>query len=259
VVLELEDAFTAGVIRAAAASELLDKRLNSLSKSSVQTSRAQADMDRSIESAGRSSGGASKEIDRFSGRLGLLVDIGATLGPSLIPIGAVGIPALMGLANAAGMAALAGGSVIFAFQGVGTALQAVNKARLEPTTANLTAAHLAMQKLGPDARALVGQLSDLSGTIKDLRNAAASGVLPGVSEAIDSLLGRLPEVEKILHRVGTASGDLIAAGADSLASSKWDDFFTFLKTEAPPRSPSSASRSATSRTPRRRCGWRSVR
>jgi len=234
VVLELEDQFTAGALRSAGAAEVLDKSLDSLGRRSVQTSRAQRDMEASVSSAGRAASASEKSIDRYSGRLGLLVDVAASLGPSLVPMAAVGIPAATGLASALGMVALGGGTAILAFQDVGDALDKVNKARIQPTTANLSAAHLALEKLGPDARELVAHLANLSDEAKQLRDAAAGGLLPGVEEALDSLITRAPQAEKILHRIGHAAGEMLAEGADSLASDRWDEFFDFIQREAPP-------------------------
>jgi len=219
VVLELEDAFTAGVIRAAAASELLDKRLDSL--------------DRSIASTGKTAGGSTREIDRYSGRFRLLMDLATIGAPALVTIGAVGIPAVTGLASALGMAALSGGTAILAFQGVGTALGALNKAHLQPTAANLEAADLALRQLGPDAQSLVRHLSSLTDEWHKLRDAAGSGILPGTEQALDSLLTRGPQAIQILEKISDATGQMIAEGAESLASERWDDFFDFIETEAP--------------------------
>src|SRR3546814_3905425 len=73
---------------------------------------------------------ADSSINQLTGRLGALRDFAVTVGPSLIPIGAVGIPAVTGLANQFGVAALAGGVAIGAFQGVGDALKEIGRAHV---------------------------------------------------------------------------------------------------------------------------------
>lgn len=189
--------------------------------------------DASISDLGNTAGGSSREIDRFSGRLGFLLDIAASLGPALVPITAVAIPGVTGLASAFGFAAIGAGTFMVGIQGVGDAVKALNKARLEPTTANLEAADKAMRQLGPDSQRLARYLSDLTDEWHELRDASAEGVAPGVIEALDELLTRAPQVERILSKVGTAVGDMLADGAESLASDRWDDFFDFIEDEAP--------------------------
>ena len=190
--------------------------------------------DDSLAMFDKTAGGSTRTIDRFSGRLGLLLDVAGALGPALIPIASVGIPAVTGLASAFGMAALGGGTAVLAFQKVGDAVGALNKARLQPTEANLKAADLALKQLGPDAQHLAKYLSGLTDEVRGLRDAAAGGVLPGVEDAIDSLLLRGPQAERILGLIGDAVGDLLAEGGASIASDRWDDFFNFIATEVPP-------------------------
>ncbi len=206
--------------------------LASAAKTRAFAREAQA-ADRSVFSFGNTAGGSTRELDRFSGRLGLLRDTALSLGPALVPIGAVGIPAVTGLASALGFTAIGAGTAIMAFQGVGDALKALNKAHLEPTEANLNAADLAMQKLGPDAQNLARYLSTLTDEWAELRDAAASGIAPGVIEALDQLLTRGPQAVRILEKVSDAVGEMIADGGASLASDRWDDFFDFIETEAP--------------------------
>ena len=176
---------------------------------------------------------ASSDIDRYSGRLGLAVNAVSALGSGLIPIGAVGVPAVAGLTQELGFAALAGGSLLVAVNGVGDAVKALEKARLNPTTANLEAAHAAMAKLGPDARAFVRAIQDFLPTLRQIRDAAGAGWFPGLTDSIDDLEVLAPKVESILKRVGEAGGQLLADGADSLTSDRWWPFLTFIQHEAP--------------------------
>lgn len=233
VVLDLEDNFSAGMARAAAATDLLNRRVNALSKGAVESRRVNRDMGAGFDEMGRSAARASNDIDRMSGRLRLIRDAVIVLGPALVPIGAVGIPALSGLAAQFGFAALAGGVAIGAFQGVGDALKAMNKAHLEPTTANLQAAQIAMEQISPSAQVFVRQLRDLGPALEGLRDTGAAGMFPGFGEGLDALMRRLPDVERIVAAVSGELGNIGAATGDSLASSRWDDFFDFLATDAP--------------------------
>lgn len=237
VVLDLEDRFTSTAAKAAAATKLLEKSLDDLDGTTVRTSRTMTpfgDPNGPIGKTGRTSATAGREIDRFSGRIRLLADTAAILGPALIPIGAVGIPAVAGLAAQFGAAALAGGVAVAAFQGVGTALEAVNKAALEPTAANLEAARIAMQRLGPEAREFVREMRDAAGSFTGVRNAAGAGLFPGLTEGLDSIESMVPRFEQIAFKIGDSLGDLLADGADSLAGPRWAEFVRFIETDVPP-------------------------
>lgn len=239
VVLSLDDEFTPGMARAAAAAALLSRELNSLDGSSRRTARGSDDLNTSSDrlrttlsrqdSALQNSG---RQIDRYSGRLALVGQALSLLGPASIPLAAVTVPAVAGLATQLGFAAAAGGTMVLAFQGVGTALTAVNKASLEPTTANLQAAQLAMEQISPAAANLVTQLHGLGDEFHGLRDAAAEGAFPGLSEALDTLETRIPEVERLLGTIGRAVGDTLAASASDVASARWDVFFNFLQTQS---------------------------
>lgn len=187
---------------------------------------------RDVDRTGRSLDAGSRGIDRYSGRLGLIAQAVAVLGPGLVPIAAVGIPAVTGLATQLGFAAAGAGAMVLAFQGVGDALKAVNKAELQPTVENLQAAKVAMQNLSPEARDFVNTLHGLKGTGTELRNAAAGGFFPGLTQSLDILDVRVPETERIVNTLGHTVGDMIRKGAKSLASSEWDDFFDFLQNDA---------------------------
>jgi hypothetical protein len=123
----------------------------------------------SIKGLENTAGGTSREIDRLSGRLGLLVDVAATLGPSLIPIGAVGIPAVTGLASSLGFAVVGGGALAAAMYGVGDSLKALNAYALKPTDENLLKVQQTLGKLAPDAQAFVLRLRDLGPELAQIR------------------------------------------------------------------------------------------
>lgn len=174
------------------------------------------------------------EFDRASGRLRQLVDAGLLLGPALIPTAAQAVPAVTGLANQLGIAALAAGAAVVAFQGVGDAVGALNDYSLEPTSANLSKVGETFGRLGPAAQQFSLTVSQMGGAFADLREAAAAGLFP---EVTDSLLQAGPLLDRIgvlLNRIGQAAGQQVAAGLDSLNTERWTDFFDFLGDEAGP-------------------------
>jgi hypothetical protein len=220
--------------KAAAAAALFDKQIGKSGKSTDSFGR---DLSKAEGQTNRLSGTLSRstrELDSYSGRLGILASSIGAIGPAAVPITAVAIPAVTGLAQQLGLAALAGGTAVLAFQGVGDALTAMNKAHLEPTAANLEKAREAMERLSPAAQGLVLKLESMRGELGKLKDAAGSGILPGATAALDDLEKRLPIVERILHQVSLAVGDALRDGAASLAGPEWDKFFKFIATEARP-------------------------
>lgn len=234
VILELEDNFTTGMARAAASAALLNRELDSLSRDSVRTRSAVSDIDRPIQNVGRSSGSTSREVDKLSGRMRILADVAAILGPSLVPIGAVGVPAITGLTAQLGFAATAGATAVLAFQGVGDALKALNAAALDPTTANLDKAHDALERLGPDAQAFVSEVGKMIPELRKLRDVAAGGMFPGLTAGLDAMETALPHVQGVIAAVSQELGNIAADAGQSLASDRWTDFLDFVAREAPP-------------------------
>ncbi len=225
--------FTSEMTRAAAAAALLEHNLNSLNGTAIRSSRGTTTITRDTDALTKSMDKGRSSIDQYSGRLSLLANLAGAIGPSLIPIAAVGVPAVAGLAAQFGFAALAGGTMIGAFQGVGDALTAMNKASLEPTAENLQAAKMAMEEISPAAQDMVTQLRHMGPAMKELRDTGASEMFPGFVEGLQSMETLLPTVRRI---VGAVAGELGSIGADtgaSLASDRWADFFTFLETDAP--------------------------
>lgn len=174
-----------------------------------------------------------RNFGNYTRRLELIIDTLGTFGTAVAPLGAVAVPVITGLANALGMAALSGGTAIIAFQGVGDALTKLHKAQIDPTTANIKNARIAMAQLSDEAKDMVRTLNGLRDEWRGLRDAAAEGLFPGVTEALDTILARAPEVELILKRIGDVTGEMAAAAADDLVSNRWDDFFTFIGNEGP--------------------------
>lgn len=267
VVLSLQDDLSTGVVQAAAAFALLDQRIEEVSGHSRQAGASQAKLAKGIDttatsvkdlhgglvmlrssssalpsatdSANRSlavmavnSSRADSSINQLTGRLGLFRDLAITMGPALSPLGGVLLAGVGGLANQLGVAALAGASVIATFQGVGTALDAVNKAAIEPSAKNLQAASDALDKLSPSAREAVQAMGDLRPVLLAIRDAGAEQLFPGVTRALDSLESRAPEVTRIVASLNDTVAQLLAGGAAELAGAEWDEFFDFLATDA---------------------------
>lgn len=233
VVLEIEDRFTPGIARASGETELLARHLDRLDKNAIRTQRSLDGVGHESVVMGRSTKQAGSDIDRLSGRMRILADVAAMLGPSLVPIGAVAVPAISGLASQLGFATVAAGTALAAFQGVGDALKAVNEAQLEPTAENLEEARQAMRRLSPAAQDLVMHLNGMIPELRRLRNTAAAGLFPGLEAGLGHLERALPRVERILAAVSTEMGEIAGDTGASLASDRWAPFLDFLAEEAP--------------------------
>lgn len=231
--LDLEDRFLSGIIADTAAVAALKRELNSLSGQATRTSRSVTDVEKSVGRTSASSRRGAADIDRYSGRVRLLGEVLLALGPAAAPITALAIPAVTGLAAQLGAMALAGGTAVVAFQGVGDALDALRKAHLDPTTANLEAASQAMQQIGPHARQFARELVAMGPALREVRDAAAAGLFPGLTESLDNLDRLLPRAASLFEAVGAAAGDMAERATDSLAGAKWAPFFEFLEDEAP--------------------------
>ncbi|HET9501663.1 MAG TPA: hypothetical protein VFO98_15530 [Marmoricola sp.] len=219
--------------KAAAETALLNKQLDSLSRDSVRTRRSLSDIDRQAASTGAGMRNAGNDIDRLSGRMRILADVAAVLGPALVPVGAVAVPAISGLASQLGFAATAGATAVLAFQGVGDALSSLNKAALEPTDANLESARVAMEKLTPAARDFVLRLRDMLPEFQKLQAAAAQGFFPGARDGLIALEDALPRVQDVISAIAGELGSIAADTGESLASDRWSPFLDFLAEEAP--------------------------
>lgn len=233
VILELDDRLSTKMAKAAAATALLDRNLNDLDGSSVGTNRSLSQTAVHTErlSASMRRGGA--DIDSFSGRLGLLASAAGALGPALIPISAVAVPALTGLASQLAAAGLGAGSLVIATRGVGDALKAVSEAAIEPTTANLEKAAAAMAALGPEAQKFVSSFQEIRPALMDVRDAAAAGWFPGLTEALGELESGSGRVADIMYAIGEAGGQLVAEGAEALNGPQWVEFMEFVQATAP--------------------------
>lgn len=233
VVLELESNLTTGLARDAAAVALLKRELAGLDGSNRKASTSTRTLERDTESFARRADRSSSSIDQFSGRLGLLIDAATALGPALVPLGAVGIAGVEGLAASFGFAAAGAGTMVLALHGVSDALTKFNKASLDPTAANIKAAQLAMDKLPPSAQQFVLQLHRLGPELKDLQTAAGEDFFPGLTDGLDAVMRDSPLVQHALRGIGGELGNLAREAGRSLSSDQWRPFLRFVGDEAP--------------------------
>jgi hypothetical protein len=178
--------------------------------------------------------GFADRLDEADGRMSNLVQSALALAPALVPIGAVGVPAVVALGTQAGFAALGVGSLVLAFQGVGDALTALDKFQLAPTADNLVKVQQAFSKLGPAAGEFVLYIDKLEPKLTQLRDVAAAGIFPGVEDGLNHMLHLLPQIRDIVSTTSHTVGDLIAEAGDNLDDPRWQSFFTYLDTQARP-------------------------
>lgn len=233
VVLTLDDDFSAGMARAAAATALLNRELGSLSRQEVVNARSSQAFVRDVERMGRGAKGADSSINQLTGRLRLFADAAAILGPALVPLGGVAVAGIAGLTSQMGFAAVAGGVLIGSMQGLGDALKVLNDAHLEPSAENLAKVEDALNALSPAAADFAREAYDLLPILKGIRDAGAEGLFPGLTDSLDDLERLAPVVANIFNQVGSALGDIASSSAASLASDRWTDFFDFIATTGP--------------------------
>ena len=232
--LDLEDHFPGGLARATAQTALFKRELNSLSGTSVQTSRATRAMGDDIETTGTKARKAGADIDRFSGRVRLLAEAALILGPALVPLGAGAITAVAGLAAQFGALAGGIGVSIAALNGVGDALEAVNEYQLDPTGDNLEKVAEEFKKLGPAGAEFVIFLESITPQLREMQMLAREGFLPGLADGIEAFLDRGPQLNNIVSDLALNLGDLSASAGEALGGDRFDAFFDYLDREAGP-------------------------
>lgn len=233
VVLELQDELTTGMARAAAATALLNRELDALDGQSVNASRSTNDLDKSLTKTGRSANVAGSDLDKFTGRARVLAEVVALVAPASVAVGAVAVPALTGMASSLGFAGVAAGTFAIAFNGMGDALDAVSKARLEPTTENLEKAREALQRLSPEARGFARQIQGLNPELQRLRDIAGQGLFIGLGAGLEGLETALPRVERVIAAISTELGSIASDAGSTFTQGRWDDFLDFLAEEGP--------------------------
>lgn len=234
VILELQDDFTAGMAKAAAATALLNKQLDGLNNESLLVKQALRDAAKESDEFTKSTRKGAPDIDRFSGRLTLMAKAASILGPALVPLSAAAVGGVAALATQFGVVAAAGGVMVTALVGVGDGLEALNKAQLEPTAENLEALEVAMGNLGPAGAQFVTFLDSLGPSLKQLQFTAREGLLPGLEDGIESLMTLAPQVNSIIADLSTTLGDLFRDAGAGLAGPKFEAFFDYLDTQAGP-------------------------
>lgn len=232
--LVLEDDFTAGMERAAAASKLFGGSLDDLDGSHTKVSSSTRQLGADVDNTSSSFRKGESSLNQFTGRLATMARAAALVGPAVVPLTAGMVPALAGMTAGLGAAAGALGVTVLAANGLGDGLKALNDYQLEPTVANAEKLAQEMEKLGPAGEQFVRYIDSLGPQMKDLQNVAREGLLPGVEDGIESLLGRLPQVRNIVSDIATTMGDLSADAGAGLAGGGFDSFFEYLDNEAGP-------------------------
>jgi tetratricopeptide (TPR) repeat protein len=239
--LDLEDHFTTQMAKAAAATALLKRELDSLSGTSVSTSRESEKVKESVKGVGDEVDKTSaklrrggNDLNQYTGRLALITQAAAALGPGIVTIGAAGIPMVTALAGEVGALAGSVGVAVLAFNGMGDALKSLNDYQAEPTAENFQAMRVELEKLGPDGAHFIRFLDGLEPQLRSLQMTARAGLLPGVEEGITSLLTKLPQVRRIVSEMASVMGELAGDAGKSLAGPEFRDFFNYLDDEAAP-------------------------
>src|SRR5690348_4107435 len=189
---------------------------------------------RGLGEAAAATKGFAHELESADSRFSALIQTGLALAPALVPLGAAAVPAVAGLTQQLGLAAAAAGVAALAFNGVGDALDAVNKYQLDPSAANLEKMRQALDAVGPAGAHLVQFLESLKPDLESLQNIAREGLFPGVEEGVTHLLGLMPQVQRLVSTIATTLGDLTAQGGAHLSTPDWQRFIGYLANEARP-------------------------
>lgn len=234
VIVEADDRYTGPLTRMAASTGAFRMAMADAEKQSKPFQRAVKQNAKETNAFTREAAKAGSEIDRLSGRMRIMLEMGVLIGPAFLPVGAIAVPAVMGLANAMGAAALGAGAIAAALPGVGDAVKALGEFRDDPSAANAEKLAEAFEKIGPDAREFAVAIQrDALPALRRMRDEAAAGGLPWLTEAIGELEEIEPRVSRILRALADATGEEIFDAAESFNTERWDEFFTFLETEVP--------------------------
>lgn len=242
VVVELQDEFTTKMARIAAETAAADKAMADFGGTAGKTGRelesgrkALDDNGRAIQQHGQKVRAASDDLNKYTGRLNLLLTAVTTIGPGLIPLTAGLIPAVTGLAAGFGAAAGAAGVAMLAFHGVGDAIKAVDAYQITPTTANLKKMRDALDGLGPAGADFAKFISGLEPELHALQDTAREGMFPGIEAGIKELMPLLPEVQRIIGGISTELGTLAEKAGHGLANdASFQQFFHYIETDAAP-------------------------
>ncbi|MFI6228634.1 hypothetical protein ACIBCR_15135 [Micromonospora echinospora] len=124
-----------------------------------------------------------------------------------------------------------------ATQAVVSAQRSLRQATVQAGVAGGAAAQKlrdAMAELSPAGQAFAKFIFGLRDEFDRLKSAAAEGLLPGVQQALTSLLPYLPTLERFVGNVAAKMGELAVRAADALKDPFWRDFFGLIGREAVP-------------------------
>lgn len=193
-----------------------------------------SDFNRGLAEAAAGVDAFRKEINTTNDRTAWLTQGILALAPAVVPLGAAAIPVFTGLATEMTVGAVAAGTLVLGFHGIGKALTALNQYQLEPTAEHLQKLQEQMGKIGPEGEQFVMFLDSLTPQLAQLQDAARAGMFPGIEDGLKSLVRLSPQVRQIVSQMAEGIGQLAAEGGQSLAGPKFEEFFHFLETDAQP-------------------------
>lgn len=173
-------------------------------------------------------------IRRQTGEVRALGAAITALGPAGIAAGAVAGGALLGLSGSIGVVAAAAGTSIAAFQGVGDALSAMKDYAADPSAESLQKLELAMSNLTVEGQRFARYLDSLRPQLRELRNVAQAGLLPGVEIGLREVMNLLPQVGSLVDETARAMSDLAVESGRSFNSAGARDYIAYLETRARP-------------------------
>lgn len=235
VVLTLDDRFSSKGARVAAQAALMASAMDRLADNADTAGTSTRRLGNDVNASTKAFRKGAADIDVFSGRLKLMAQTTALIGPGLIPLAGAAVPAITGLASGLGAAAGAAGVFMLAFNGVGDSLEALNNYQLDPTRENLVALEQELDRLGPAGAQFVTFIDSIGSDLEQLQRVAGEGLFPGMEQGITDLMTLLPQVSDIVSRIATEMGDLSAMAGEALSTdADWGEFFSFLQTDAAP-------------------------
>jgi phage-related protein len=164
--------------------------------------------------------------DVVASSIGPLIGLVGQLGAGVFAMGsqvAHGTAALFALAGAAGQAAGAAGAIPVVFGAVKQAMGVTKLATAglaEAISATASGAEDAAEKMAalpPAAQAFAREVLSLKPKLDQLRQTAAAGLFPGVSEGIKAILPMFPMVNKVVGDTATILGTLAQRAGELVA------------------------------------------
>lgn len=197
----------------------------------VARTRTTTDTDTDLFGGGgrsRNNGVAAGGFGGFmSGKIGALLLAGGPLASLAYPLGGMAIGGAAGLGGLVSSVASGAISSLLAFQGVGGALEALQKFQDNPSTETFAAMQQAMEGLTEEGRDFTRFIdSSLMPKLEDLQDIAQEGLLPGLQEGLSTASESLfPEVQDWISMSSAATGDLFRSAGNALAGEFWTGFF----------------------------------